>query len=311
MRPCFFHLALAIAVASSESPEGPFASDEVPEDLEQLRGEVLKRIGKITVARKLDRPHRALRTLLRRDERRREKIASATYPTWELAPVFDQPRQERKLRIVNALMHALARMGYPCILWGEHEPSFRVTVGDHDIQVRILHPGEPTLPQRRHGDAMPSSPKAPLRIELFPSLPEGFPRLWEDGAVRLEALVAEIAASIVVAGEARYRLSILKRIEHEARMNARREERRQEALVNRNQERLKALHRSAEMLRQAEDLRALIASVSVAIEQGHRSLDAAAFTEWRQWAAAEADRLDPVLSGQVDEHLSAAAPRPG
>lgn len=177
-----------------ESPEGPFASNEVPEDLDQLRCEVLKRIGKITVSRTLERPHRALQTLLRRDERRREKIAEATYPTWELAPVFDQPDQERKLRIVNALMHALARMGYPSILWGEHEPSFRVTVGDHDIQVRILHPGEPTLPQRRHGDAMPSSPKAPLRIELFPSLPEGFPRMWEDGAVRLEALVAEIAA---------------------------------------------------------------------------------------------------------------------
>lgn len=59
------------------------------------------------------------------------------------------------------------------------------------------------------------------------------------------------------------------------------------------------------MLRQAEDLRALIASVSAAIAKGHRSLDAAAFTEWRQWAAAEADRLDPVLSGQVEEHLAA------
>jgi hypothetical protein len=50
-------------------------------------------------------------------------------------------------------------------------------------------------------------------------------------------------------------------------------------------------------------MRALIASVSVAIEKGHRSLDAAAFAEWKMWAAAEADRLDPVISGEVDEHL--------
>ncbi|WP_404373781.1 hypothetical protein AB5I39_08700 [Sphingomonas sp. MMS24-J45] len=221
----------------------------------------------------------------------------------ELAPVFEQPDQQRKLRIVNALMHALAPMGYPCALWGEHEPSFRATVGDHDVQVRIHHPGETALTHRRQSDALPNPPKSPLCIELLPALPEGFPHMWEDGAVRLETRVAEIAATIVAAGEARYRLSISERLEHEARMNAWREERRQEALAKQNRERLEALHRSAEMLRQAEDLRALIGSVSAAIEKGHRSLDPAAFAKWRRWAAAEADRLDPVLSGQVDEHL--------
>lgn len=286
-----------------ECPDGPFASEEVPEDLDQLRDNLLKRIGKITVSRKLDRPHRALQALLRRDQRRRGKIASSTYPRWELAPVFDQPGQERKLRVVNTLMHALARMGYSCVLWGEHEPSFRATVGDHDVEVRIQQPGEATQTHRRHGDTPPSPSKSPLRIELFPALPEGFPRMWEDGTVKLEALVAEIAAAIVAAGEARFRLSIAERLEHEARINAWREERRREASVKRNKERLEALRRSAEMLRQAEDLRALIASVSAAIEKGHRSLDPAAFAEWRQWATAEADRLDPVISGQVDEHL--------
>lgn len=91
-------------------------------------------------------------------------------------------------------------------------------------------------------------------------------------------------------------------------MEAWREERRQEALAKRNKERLESLHRSAGMLRQAEDLRALIASVSSAIETGHRNLDAIAFAEWKRWAAAEADRLDPVISGQVDEHLLALKP---
>jgi hypothetical protein len=238
-----------------ESPEGPFATAAVPEDLDALRREVLKQIGKVSVSRKLDRPHRALQVLLRRDERRREKIATSAYPRWELAPVFDQPDQERKLRIVDALMHALAPMGYPCALWGEHEPSFRATVGDHDVQVGIQHPGEAARTHRRQGDALPSPPKSPLRIELLCALPEGFPRTWEDGAIKLETQVAEIAAAIVAAGEARYRLSIAERLEHQARMDAWREERRQEAMAKRNKERLEALHRSAEMLRQAEDLR--------------------------------------------------------
>lgn len=78
-----------------ESPEGPFASDAVPGDLDQLRRDMLKQIGRISVSRKLVRPNRALQALLRRDERRWEKIAASTYLRWELAPVFDQPDQER------------------------------------------------------------------------------------------------------------------------------------------------------------------------------------------------------------------------
>jgi hypothetical protein len=290
-------------LGSAESPDGPFASDDVPEDLSRLRFNTLKQIGKVTVPRKLERPHRALQALLRRDERRREKIAGSTYPRWELAPVFDQPHQARKLRIVNALMHALSSMGHHCEVWGEHEPSFRTKIGDHHVQVRIQHPGEEALTHSRHGDALSPAPETPLRIELFSALPEGFPRMWEDGEVKLEAVVAEIAATIVAAGEARYRLSIKERLEHVARMEAWREERRQEALAKRNQERLAALHRSAELLRTAQDLRSLIASVSAAIESGRSDLDPVALAEWKQWAAAEADRIDPVLSGQVDEHL--------
>jgi hypothetical protein len=69
-----------------------------------------------------------LQALLRRDERRREKTAGSRYPNYELAPVFDAPDQECKLRIVNALMQVLARLGYECGLWSQHEPSFRARI---------------------------------------------------------------------------------------------------------------------------------------------------------------------------------------
>jgi len=289
-------------------PDGPFASKAVPEDLGQLRRDVLDAIGKISVSGTLKRPHRALQVLLRRDERRRDKIAASTDPRRELAPVFDHPDQERKLRIVNALMHVLTPMGHDCDVWGEHEPSFRARVGDQDVQVQIQQTGETTPTHRRHGEAPPAPSKSPLIIELFPDLPEGFPRRWKDGAGKLETRIAQIAASIVAAGEALYRLSIAERLELGAQRNVWSEERRQEAAAKRNTERLEALHRSAAMLRQAEDLRALIASVSVAIENGHRSLDPIAFGQWRRWATCEADRLDPVMSGQVDEHLLAKGP---
>jgi septal ring factor EnvC (AmiA/AmiB activator) len=124
-----------------------------------------------------------------------------------------------------------------------------------------------------------------------------------DGSEKLEARIAEIAAAIVAAGEARYRLSVAERLAHRARMEAYREECRQQAIAKRNKERLAALHRSAELLRIAQDLRAVIASVSAAIAAGRRELDPDVLAEWRHWAEAEADRIDPVISGQVDEHL--------
>lgn len=141
----------------------------------------------------------------------------------------------------------------------------------------------------------------------YAPLPDGFPRHWQDDANKIESKLSEVAAAVIAAGEARYRLSIVERLEQIARMEARHEQQRREALARRNKERLAALHRSAEMLRQADDLRALIAAVGSAIEKGHHSLDAKAFAEWKIWAAGEADRLDPVISGQVDEHLLPAS----
>jgi hypothetical protein len=57
-------------------------------------------------------------------------------------------------------------------------------------------------------------------------------------------------------------------------------------------------------LRQAEDLRALIARVRGAVLAGSANIDQARLEEWERWASAEADRLDPILSGQIMTHLA-------
>lgn len=312
-RPDPIHGKLAERLGPSndvvEHPGGPFASDAVAEDLDELRRNVLKQIGKVSVPRTLERPHRALQALLRADERRREKIADSRYPNWELSPIFDIPEAARKLRIAHALMSALSGLGHACKLGGGDTPSFHATIGDQNVRVKIHHPGTETATYRRHGDDLPPPAKTPLTIELFPDLPDGFPRHWQDDGDKLESKLADVAAAVIAAGEARYRLGIAERLAHVARVEARHEEQRQEALARRNKERLAALHRSAEMLRQANDLRALIATVGSAIENGQRHLDQQAIAEWKLWATAEADRLDPVISGQVDDHLLSSRTR--
>ena len=109
----------------------------------------------------------------------------------------------RKLRIANALMHALARLGHDCHIGGAQEPSFVAKIGDQQVRVKIGFPGETGSTHRRHGDALPAPSKKPLRVDLSPSLPDGFPRSWEDTETKIESRLAEIAAAVVAAGEAR------------------------------------------------------------------------------------------------------------
>jgi hypothetical protein len=79
---------------------------------------------------------------------------------------------------------------------------------------------------------------------------------------------------------------------------------RQERIEKRNAERLKHLRESGELLRQAEDLRALIARVRGALVTGSVGVDQARLEEWERWASGKADRLDPILSGQIMTHLA-------
>jgi hypothetical protein len=129
--------------------------------------------------------------------------------------------------------------------------------------------------------------------------------MWQDDAQgTLETKIAEIVARIITMGEAKFRRA-LKEAEERAEEQRRQEEkRRQEVTAARNAERLKHLRASGDLLRQAEDLRALIARVRDAAVTGSVGVSQRRLAEWERWASAEADRLDPILSGQIMTHLA-------
>lgn len=54
---------------------GSFASAPIPEDLEALRAQELKAIGRAAVQKSLDKVHAALAKILKQEDRRREKAA--------------------------------------------------------------------------------------------------------------------------------------------------------------------------------------------------------------------------------------------
>ena len=281
---------------------GPFATKVLPEDLDLLAAQELKAIGRVTVPRTLDRAHYGLSQVLKREQRRREKFAASGW-SWD-APNFDTAVGRRRLRILNALFLALSRRGHSGDAY-EHdgEITATATIGDTSVRLSVDLAAVPRT--HRASDAAGAARDNALAFTIHAGSDEGGDRIWrdEDGS-SLESRLAEITAAIIVSGEANFRTG-LKRAEEQAEQWRRWEERRRlEELAARNARRLDALRESGALLRQAEDLRALITSVAAAVAAGSVAIDEAVLADWRQWAAAEADRLDPILSGQVMAHLA-------
>jgi hypothetical protein len=119
--------------------------------------------------------------------------------------------------------------------------------------------------------------------------------VWKERwGLRLETYLVEIATEIVVAAELEHRDR--ERRDYEAVMNARAEARREQERQRekRRQDARAELVAEAENLRQANDIRNLVATARREFDTS--STDCA---RWQDWALAEAAALDPVQSGRL------------
>ncbi|PII39420.1 hypothetical protein T190_05540 [Sinorhizobium meliloti CCBAU 01290] len=106
-----------------------------------------------------------------------------------------------------------------------------------------------------------------------------------------------------MAGEEKFRNSLKEAEERAVQARQEKERQRRKRLQELNQERLDNLKMSGDLLRQALDIRALVERVRLAITEGSAEIDEARLTAWEQWALGEADKIDPVKSGQFICHL--------
>jgi hypothetical protein len=290
--------------------DGPFASKRVPECLSELRAKELAAIGRAPAPRDLSRPAAGLARLLRAEGARREKAATSRWH-WDEAH-FDTPLGQRQLRIFSGLFSALARREHSGEAWEENEAlRARCTIGDESLRLRFeiigKHRTELRAGYQRPARDLPT--KTPLRLILDRSLRVPLVTAWSDEADRpLEKQLAGIAADLVVAAEASFRQGLVEAREREEEHRRWEEERRREQLRELAGKRLADLKTSGELLRQAEEIRALVARVEEAMLRGNSpELKAEKVTRWKQWALSKADELDPVQSGQVLTHLYVAA----
>lgn len=288
-------------------PGGPFASAFVPENLDDLREMLVRKVGRVGQARKLDPVHPGLAGILKREQELRTKAAQADR-TWGMAkPLFDNPVDQRRLRILNGLFWALKKQGVTASAYERNaEIHAQAVVGSTHVSISLE-------PKRGRSNAnrwsypsqaatLPAS--TPLVLSINPSWGGELKRSWEDrDKARIESCLAEIVVETIVGGEAAYRRSLreeIERIENTLKAEA---EARRRRLAEANEARLKALRRSGELLRQAKDIRSLIASVEEAVTAGKHDLTVSELRDWADWAHGVANEIDPVVSGQVMQHL--------
>ena len=284
---------------------GPFASTAVPEDLNLLRAQELNAIGRAAVPKTLERVHPGLAHLLKKEKLRHQKDAERQW-NWD-PPKFDKPLAKRRLRILNAILLTLAKRGHGGdVSERDGELHARAMIGDNYLGLDLAIAGKHRT-VRLQGYIRPD-PDLPATTPLLLRIDPGFDgkavETWQDDEDgKLETKIAEIAAAIIVAGEADFRLGLKRAEERAEQERVEREQRRLQKLAELNAQRLADLRKSGELLREALEIRALVGRVRDALGGGGAGVDPATIIAWEQWALAEADRLDPVISGQVLSHL--------
>ena len=208
---------------------------------------------------------------------------------------------------MNAILLALAKRGHSgTVEERDGELEARAVVGDQYLGLHVGILGKHrTIRSSGYDRPAPDLPATtPLVVKVDSTFEGKGVQSWQDDSDgKVESKIASVAAAIIVAGEAKFRRSLSEAEERDRQMRAERERKRLEKLTELNGQRLADLHRSGELLRQAQEIRALVELVRGAMMAREPAIERDVLAAWERWALAEADRLDPVRSGQVMAHL--------
>jgi hypothetical protein len=222
-------------------------------------------------------------------------------------PRWEGPLAQRQLRLIDTLLKALAKRGHSgSATEDQGVVTIDCTIGDMGLGLGFIlgNRAAGRAPHENRIDGhLPAS--SALALSLTTKLRTQLPNRWGDeGDLRLERRIAEIAADLIVAGEAAFREGLIKAREWDEQMARWEEERQSAELEERRKDRLANLRRSGDLLRQAQEIRELVDSVKAAVLAGDPlDVEPHQLARWEHWALREADRLDPVKSGQVLSHL--------
>jgi hypothetical protein len=281
---------------------------EFHEPIEAVRERIAKSIRKLSVSRDIRDCHPSIDRLLKEDDKRRENQRATPYPAPWGDPLFDAPFERRRLRILNTLFLAAARMNGKPTISDRDARSIHLTFYRQHVGIR-LDRGK----QRINGSHAARTPResnnAKLSFAILAGLGSREERVtWQDDDTgKLETRITEIAVEVVLIAEIQYRESAIRhyqwRVERKAELEEEERKRKLEAeraeiqrKKRREQARIERLLKDAEAFQQAGAIRKYVEAIRSS--QGGSGVPSTEDLErWSNWALSQADRIDPAIGG--------------
>lgn len=275
------------------------------EPIESVRARIDKRTSAVRVSTSFELAHPDIRKLLEKDERKRKEQRDSNYAWAWNTPIFDSPLQRRRLRILNALLLALAKQGFSGSVRGDKADEITIYIGGSSLELELSE--MPTSPRERR-QAETRQRRESLRLVIKAGYKTAAISLTEDQPGRaLETGLRTTLVNLIVLGEERYREH---QIDHhkwllQRRLEGIEEARKQKAEAERKErERVAALEKArverlldeAQALQRSRDIRLYVDEVKALNLSLSPPVPHEALAQWAQWALAQADRIDPVQS---------------
>ncbi len=256
--------------------------------------------------------HSQIQKLLNADEERARKQRADPYPSSWNAPIFETPFEIRRLRILNALFICLTRCGMWAHISDKHGRVLSITVGATNVPLGLdSTAAAKQIERERQGYGfIARGPKDKMRLNIGHHWSGKKPGpSWEDQTgVPLERRLRDVAAAIVVFAEEAVRDGAMSahawRIERKAELEdaarKRRDEeerRRRERLAKLEKARVDHLLAQAHALHQAQQIRAYVEAVRRLNAEAPEPMTPDELESWANWALAQGNRIDPVISG--------------
>jgi hypothetical protein len=310
------HVELGTGRSSCSRP--PMSDDDIlaaqvlplvfTKSLDELESEVRLQIGRVSIPRSLQKPHRFIGRLLDADEARSEKVANGRFPILWDRPKFESPFEKRRLRMVSGLFVALERLGAKPHSPDKEGRGLSVQVNGQSVALWVDDAAKKVERHIwQHEDIR--NPSGRLKVALPGWSVDGEEHsAWEDnedGKVEIHA--KEIVAEVLLTAERQYRSScdnhnnwLLERkaqILENRRLGKEEADRRErERLVKLEQDRIDGLLAGAVAFQKADTIRRYVADVEKRVLDGADTSGNPIVGQWAAWARAQADKIDPVIS---------------
>jgi hypothetical protein len=279
------------------------------EPIEMVRAQIAEIVGHVAVPHKVLNWHPAIDRLLKEDEKRREKQLADPYPMSWNNPLFDTPFERRRLRILNSLFFAVAKMNGKPSVRGREAREIHISFFQQHLYLRLEKPKISTrLARAENATGESNNTRLCLSVVKFFGSEELLATWQDDDAQKLETRMTDIAVQLILTAEIKYRehalhhyqwrikrKAELEEEERKCKLEAERAEKERQKRIE--QGRINRLLRDAAAFQQAGEIRKYVEAIRQA-----QALDSSSsideVEQWSQWALAQADRIDPAVGGR-------------